>query len=565
MIIAILQARMSSTRLPGKVLKTINNKPILEYEIKRILKSQKIDKLILATSNQKSDDELEQFSKRLGIECFRGDLENVLKRYYQCAKLYNADTIIRLTGDCPVMDSKVIDKALEIFENNNFDYVSNTIQRSYPDGLDVEVFGFNTLEYIYNNAKLDEEKEHVTKYIFNHLDAFKIFNFKNDIDYSYMRWTLDTIDDFYFFKSIYERTDDIYFPWKYVLSKTNSSQKFLIDSNQTIRYAMKKLEEIVEQGNESLYVIEHNKILGTISSGDVRRELIYSDITNDDQVVKIVNKNFKYLSENKKYDIEELKKILKFKLLPILDNNQRFIKFVWIKDLIKQKSKVILMAGGLGSRLKELTKNTPKPMLKIGNKPILEILIEQFKKYRFYDFYISVNYKAEQVIDYFENGNKFDVFIKYLRENKKLGTAGCLSLIEEKIDEPFVLMNGDILTDLNFDNLLKYHKENKYDITIAATKYETYIPYGVLNVKDGLLQNIEEKPTKKSLISGGIYVINPQYLKYIPKNEYFDMPMLIDKLLKDNKKIGVYLIDGEWIDIGHIEDFYKAQIKYQGE
>ena len=564
MRLAILQARMSSSRLPGKVLKEINGKPILEYEIKRILKSKEINKLVLATSKEKSDDVLEDFAKNIGIECFRGDLEDVLKRYYNCAKQFKADTIIRLTGDCPVMDSEVIDGVINCFEKNRVDYASNTIKRTFPDGLDVEVFSFNVLEKMYKNATSKEEREHVTKYIHNNLNKFKICNYENDIDYSYIRWTLDTIDDFYFFKSIYENVEDIYFSWKTLLSKTNSAEKFLIDSNQTIRYAMKKLEEVIETGVESLYVIEHNKIIGTVSSGDIRRALIYTDITNNDQIVKIANKNFKYLIKGKGYQKEELKKYLKFKFLPILKEDKTFIKFVEIKNLIKKPNKVVLMAGGIGSRLKELTKHTPKPMLRIAGKPILQILIGQFKKFDFYDFYISVNYKAEVIENYFENGKKFGVNIKYLRETKKLGTAGCLSLIDEELNEPFILMNGDILTEIDFEDILNFHINNNFEITIGAATFSFYVPYGVLNVKENELIEIEEKPTKEFLISGGVYVLNPKLLKEIP-NDYFDMPMLIEKLLKEKRKVGVYKIDGEWIDIGHVEDFYAAQLKYQGE
>jgi len=565
MNLCILQARMSSSRLPGKVLKQIKDKPILWYEIKRILKSKKIDKLVLATSTESSDDVLEEFAKEIGIECFRGDLKNVLKRYYDCAIQYKADTIIRLTGDCPVIDPEVIDNVIKCYEKNKVDYASNTINRTFPDGLDVEVFSFETLKKMFENAQKNEEKEHVTKYIFNHLDKFKVCNHENDIDYSYMRWTLDTIDDFYFFKSIYENVEDIYFSWKFLLSKTNSAKKFLIDSNQTIRYAMKKLEEIVETGIESLYIIENNKLIGTISSGDIRRALIYHDITNNDQIVKIANKDFKYLLWNQNYKKDELKKYLKFKFLPILKEDKTFIKFVEVKDLIKQQNKVVLMAGGLGSRLGELTKHVPKPMLKIGDKPILQLIIEQFKKQDFYDFYISVNYKAEFIEKYFENGNKFNVNIKYLKEKEKLGTVGCLSLINEKIKEPIILMNGDIITDINFLEMLEFHKKNNFVLTIAAATYSHYIPYGVLNVnKENQLISIDEKPIKNFLISGGIYILNPEILEMIPKN-YYDMPMLIDVLLTKNKKIGVYSINGEWIDIGHIEDFYQAQLKYQGD
>jgi len=338
------------------------------------------------------------------------------------------------------------------------------------------------------------------------------------------------------------------------------SSKFLIDSNQTIRYAMKKLENIVDSGRESLYVVENNKLIGTISSGDVRRALIYEDITNNDQLVKIINKKFKYLLDNKKYSKKELENLLKYIVIPIVDNQMNLKKLVYVKELLKEPNKVVLMAGGLGSRLKELTKNTPKPLLKVGEKPILEIIIDEFKKYNFYDFYISVNYKADKIIDYFENGEKFGIDIKYLKETKKLGTAGCLSLIEEELKEPIFVMNGDILTDIDFEKMLEFHKKNRFKITIAGAYYNSYIPYGVLKIKNNRLLEIEEKPIKRFLISGGIYIIDSDILKEIPKNRYFDMPMLIEKYIQN---VGVFPIDGFWMDIGQIEDFYKAQIEYQ--
>ena len=564
MILAILQARMSSSRLPGKVLKKINNKPILQYEIERILQSKYIDKLVIATSTNKEDDEIENFAKSIGIECYRGDLDNVLKRYYDCALYYKADIIVRVTGDCPVIDPEVIDAVIETFKTTNADYASNTIERTFPDGLDVEVFSFEILKKVYLQAKDKDDLEHVTKYIYTHPEQFKIVSYKNDIDYSYIRWTLDTIDDFHFFKSFYEKINNTNSSWRYLLSITNNAKKYLIDSNQTIRYAMKKLEEIIKDEKESLYVIEDKKIIGTLSSSDVRRSLIYGNITNNDQVVKIINKNFHYLKKGKKYTKEELIKLKRFKVLPLLDDNMHFIEFKNIEEMLAKQNRVVLMAGGLGSRLKDLTKDTPKPMLKIAGKPILEIIIEQFKKYYFNKFYISVDYKAEQIIDYFGNGDKFGANIKYLQENKKLGTAGCLSLIEEEIKEPIFLVNGDILTNINFEDMLNFHNKNNFDLTIAAATYSHTIPYGMIisNYKNELIK-IEEKPTKEFLISGGVYIINPSILKEIPKDEYYDITDLFNKLLDQNQKIGVYKIDDYWIDIGHPQDFYQALYEYE--
>lgn len=563
MVLAILQARMSSSRLPGKVLKPILDKPILAYQIERIKQSKKIDKIVLATSIGIEDNPLENLANSLNIDCFRGDLNNVLKRFYDCATLYNADIVVRLTGDCPVIDPQIIDEVVSLHIISNSDYTSNTLYRTFPDGLDVEVLNFKTLEKTYQNAVEKEDLEHVTKYIYTNKDKFKLSNYKNDIDYSYIRWTLDNIDDFYFFKHFYEIKKDSFFNWKEILSFTKDEKKFLIESNQTIRFAMKKLEDIVENELDSLYIMNGKKIVGTLSTSDIRRALIYEDITNNDQVIKVMNSSFNYLEKNKNYSKEELKKFLKYKILPILDNNQELIEFKKIEDLLANKNRVVLMAGGLGSRLKDITSDIPKPMLKIGGKPILETIINQFSSNGYKKFYISVNHMSEKIIDYFENGENFNVAIDYLIENKRMGTVGCLSLIEDdNIEEPFFLMNGDILTNVDFDCMLKEHIKNQNEITIATIKRENSIPYGVIEYDGEKVTNILEKPTYEYIVSAGLYIINQNLIKEIPKDEYYDITSLFNKLLEENRKIGIYDINDYWLDIGQPEDFHKAHIDY---
>ena len=204
MIVAILQARMSSSRLPGKVLKPVVGKPILALQIERLRRCKTIDKLVLATSNQSSDDALEQLCHTLGIECFRGDLEDVLTRFRDAAKHHMAQHVVRLTGDCPLTDPTLIDQLINHHLLGGFDYTSNIYPRSYPDGLDAEVFTFDTLERMYNEAQQPHEREHVTSYIESHFDDFQIGNLAQDIDQSALRWTLDTQDDFEFIQWVYE-------------------------------------------------------------------------------------------------------------------------------------------------------------------------------------------------------------------------------------------------------------------------------------------------------------------------------------------------------------------------
>ncbi len=204
MILAILQARLSSTRLPGKVLKPILGRPMLELHLERLGRSKAIDKLIVATSDRSDDTPLEELCNRLGVSCFRGSLSDVLDRYYCAAGQYNPDIIVRLTGDCPLADPAVIDAGIDYFLKNDFDYVSNCVERTFPIGLDFEVFRFGSLEAAWREAVLPSEREHVTPFIKNHRERFFIGHFTGPADLSHHRWTVDEPDDFAFVTAIYE-------------------------------------------------------------------------------------------------------------------------------------------------------------------------------------------------------------------------------------------------------------------------------------------------------------------------------------------------------------------------
>lgn len=209
MNLAILQARMGSSRLPNKVLKEIDSKPMLAYECERIKRSKKIDDLIIATSTDKTDDDIEVFAKQNGIKVFRGDLNDVLSRYYQCANEYknkyeiDSFNIVRVTGDCPIIDPAVIDEVISFYEENGTDYTSNTLEPTYPDGMDIEICKFGALEYAYKNAQFKSDREHVTLYIKNS-DRFTKSNYKAKHDFSHLRLTVDEKEDFELIKVIIE-------------------------------------------------------------------------------------------------------------------------------------------------------------------------------------------------------------------------------------------------------------------------------------------------------------------------------------------------------------------------
>jgi spore coat polysaccharide biosynthesis protein SpsF len=196
MIGCIIQARMGSTRLPGKVLKLLDGKnPSLFYTINQLKKCKKIDLIIVATTTLEEDDVLEKYVNNLSILCFRGKSDDVLDRYYNCAKKFSLNKIVRITADCPLIDPEVVDKVVDASKNNSFDYITNFFPRTFPDGVDVEIMSFDALENAWKKAKLPSEREHVTPYLYNHKNDFKIKNIKNDEDLSHFRLTLDYNDD----------------------------------------------------------------------------------------------------------------------------------------------------------------------------------------------------------------------------------------------------------------------------------------------------------------------------------------------------------------------------------
>lgn len=204
MILAIIQARMSSSRLAGKVLKNIVGKPMIHHQIDRVKNSKFVDEIVLGTSTDPSDDDLANSCRQYGVTVFRGDLTDVLDRFLRCAQSYRADHVLRLTGDCPIIDWEVIDLIVEKHLKEDNDYTSNTLEATYPDGLDVEIMKSATLEVAWNNAQLPSEREHVTPYIYKNPEKFKLGCLKNNIDLSALRWTVDELEDFIFVTNIYE-------------------------------------------------------------------------------------------------------------------------------------------------------------------------------------------------------------------------------------------------------------------------------------------------------------------------------------------------------------------------
>ena len=343
-----------------------------------------------------------------------------------------------------------------------------------------------------------------------------------------------------------------------------SYQNILLTPTSTIKEALK----IIDSGAMKLAIVidEDEKLIGTLTDGDIRRGLL-GDLTLNDSIETIIFKTPTVCNiEDTKEKILEVAIAKKLYQIPIVDNDGKLIGIEEVDELLKAKyksNKVVLMVGGLGTRLYPLTKNTPKPMLKVGNRPILETIILNFKKYGFTDIILGVSYKSEIIENYFGDGSNFGVSIKYIHEEKRMGTAGALSLIRDELNEPFFVMNGDLLTNINFEHMMDYHIQNSSTATMGVREYDFQIPYGVVHVDGINIKSIEEKPVHNFYVSGGVYVLNPDSLQYIPQNEYFDMPTLFENIIADGKKSVSFPIREYWLDIGRIEEFEKANNEYK--
>ena len=343
-----------------------------------------------------------------------------------------------------------------------------------------------------------------------------------------------------------------------------SYQNILLTPTSTIKEALK----IIDSGAMKLAIVidEDEKLIGTLTDGDIRRGLL-GDLTLNDSIETIIYKTPTVCNiEDTKEKILEVAIAKKLYQIPIVDNDGKLIGIEEVDELLKAKyksNKVVLMVGGLGTRLYPLTKNTPKPMLKVGNRPILETIILNFKKYGFTDIILGVSYKSEIIENYFGDGSNFGVSIKYIHEEKRMGTAGALSLIRDELNEPFFVMNGDLLTNINFEHMMDYHIQNSSTATMGVREYDFQIPYGVVHVDGINIKSIEEKPVHNFYVSGGVYVLNPDSLRYIPQNEYFDMPTLFENIIANGKKSISFPIREYWLDIGRIEEFEKANNEYK--
>jgi dTDP-glucose pyrophosphorylase len=312
----------------------------------------------------------------------------------------------------------------------------------------------------------------------------------------------------------------------------------------------------------ALVLTENGHLAGVLTDGDIRRSILRGDDL-DIPTSLVMNPNATCVSA--RMPREEMLALMRrraFHHLPLVDENEQVVGLVTLDELvgtIQRSNWVVLMAGGLGTRLHPLTKHKPKPLLSIGDKPILETILESFVDQGFSRFFISVNYKAEMIKEYFGDGARWGVELKYLHETDRLGTAGALALLPEKPDVPLIVMNGDLLTKVNFDGLLDFHAEHHATATMAVRAYEYQVPYGVVRLNGSNIISIEEKPSHRCFVSAGIYALSPAALRHFPSEGFFDMPNLFEKLVLLGEKTAAYPLREYWLDIGRLEEFEQAQ------
>lgn len=344
-----------------------------------------------------------------------------------------------------------------------------------------------------------------------------------------------------------------------------SCQHLMVES-ETLKDAI----QVINQSASKICLVtdKSGKCVGTITDGDTRRA-ICNGCPLDIPATEVMNKHFSYVSlgstDNEIIDIMRSKNIL---YLPLLSEDLKPIGINVVSEILEQTKRdntVVIMAGGKGTRLRPLTNSCPKPMLLIGKKPILQIILEHFRHKGLFKFVISVNYLKDVIIDYFGDGSKFNIEIEYIVEDIPLGTAGSLSLLKANkyISDDFFLINGDVLTDVDIYSFLDLHYERGSLITVATRQQQYYIPYGVTNLKDGYINSIEEKPIYNYHISAGMYLINKKVLSMVDNSKYLDMPVLLNKLLDSNEKIAAFPIHEYWNDVGMPLNYEQAKNYYE--
>lgn len=340
-------------------------------------------------------------------------------------------------------------------------------------------------------------------------------------------------------------------------------QDVLLGLDATIEEAVR----VIDFGSlrVALVVNEEGDLLGTVTDGDIRRALL-QHVSLTSKVKEIMHKSPKVAEVGTPREV--LRTVMEehdLLSIPLLSKG-KLVGLETLQHLVKRKridNPVFLMAGGFGKRLSPLTDNCPKPLLKVGDKPILETILEGLIQSGFFRFYISTHYKSEMIRSYFGDGSKWGVEIRYIHEESPLGTGGALGLLPKDLpDLPLIMMNGDIMTKIDCGALLDYHNSTNSVATMCVREYEYQVPYGVIEAQDNRIIGMVEKPVQKFFVNAGIYVVSRELIRSIRSNTVIDMPTLLENQLKENKVVSMFPLHEYWLDVGKMNDFERAQRDY---
>jgi dTDP-glucose pyrophosphorylase len=339
-----------------------------------------------------------------------------------------------------------------------------------------------------------------------------------------------------------------------------SYKEHLILNGSTIKQALGVLNDLSQDA--ILFVVDDNsKLIGSLTDGDVRRGLL-NDFTVENKIEEIIQPNPRYIRKGN-YDIQKIIKYREeeYKVIPVLDDNDvviNVINFRYIKSYLPIDA--VIMAGGRGQRLQPLTDTTPKPLLKIGSKPIMEHNLNRLAMYGIDDFWVSVKYLGEQIEEYFGSGKQKNINIEYVWENEPLGTIGAVAQIANFKHDYVLVTNSDLLTNIDYEQFFLEFIKQGADLAVLAIPYQVAIPYAVLETEKGEVKSFKEKPTYTYYSNGGIYLMKKEMTHLIPQSKFYNATDLMEDLIKQNKKIISFPFSGYWLDVGKHEDFEKAQV-----
>ncbi|MGD9992108.1 MAG: sugar phosphate nucleotidyltransferase [Salinivirgaceae bacterium] len=578
-MIVIIPARGGSKGLPGKNIKELCGKPLLAYTIEAALKSKNVRRVIVSTD----DIEIAAISEKYGAEVpflrpadLATDSAKAIDNYIYTIDRLNKDyqlnikDFVVLQPTSPLRTSEDIDNAISIFKEKKAEAVISMHEAPHPPAWAKKIVKGLITDYFTVNIDNTNRQDLDIAYMPNGaIYVFKISLLKekrtyfSDKTFAYIMPTDRSID--------IDNKMDFEFV-EYLINKENqrnnenfSINKNIVNLNCSIREAIKHLDKT---GNGFIALInESNKVKGVLTDGDFRRAIL-KGISLDDAVIDIANKTFTFV--NQPYTKEEIQNIFnnnRINQIPVLDNFElvdiifrntfNYLSFSE-NDKVKLNIPVVIMAGGKGTRMKPFTNILPKPLIPIGEKTMLEVILNEYAKYGISEFYLSINYKGNMIKAYFQDVPT-TYSLNYIEETEPLGTAGSLKLIQKKINTPFFVSNCDILVKGDYDKMYDFHIQGGFDLTVIGTMQHHQVPYGVCEIEQGgKLLRLTEKPDYDYLVNTGMYILNPSVLSFIPDNKFYHITHVIEQLMKDNKKVGVYPVsEKSWIDIGQWVEYEK--------